>query len=66
MATATSQSDRQQPERYTLASVATPQRTVAEAECKRVATQAMVIGSGVAVGALFLVHKMLGGQLSAR
>ena len=60
MATTTTQTDRDgKPDQYTIASVATPQRTAAEAECKRVATQGMMIGSGLAVGASYLVHKLL-------
>ena len=60
MATVTTQSDRdRQPERYTIASLATPQRTAAEAECKRVATQGMLIGSGIAVGVSYFAHKMM-------
>ena len=47
------------PERLTIASLAPPQRTQAEAECKRQSTQGLLVGSGAALGLAYLTHKAL-------
>jgi hypothetical protein len=46
-----------QPERITVASLAPPQRTAAEQECKKQSTQGMMIGSGGTFVASYLAHK---------
>jgi len=49
----------QQPDRITVASLAPPQRTQAEAECKRQSTQGMMGGAGGALAGSYLAHKLM-------
>ena len=53
------QGQQQQPERLTIASLAPPQRTQAEAECKRQSSQGLLIGAGASLGVSYVLHKLL-------